>query len=205
MHYKSGAERNLREIGQQPGVAHLLEGSVQRATNRVRLNAQLIDARTDTHVWGQTYDRDLADVFASQSEIAKAIAEQLQARISPRENEAISNAPTTDLIASKLYTQARDRQSAGNDPKRPDYAAAWGVLGVIDAGLGRKDEAVREVKHACELLPVSRDTFIGPALVTNLAVIYAWTGEKDSALAQLSISSQIPSGVTYGELKLDPQ
>ncbi len=89
--------------------------------------------------------------------------------------------------------------------EQPDYAAAWGVLGLIDAGLARKDDAVREGRHSCELLPVSRDTFIGPALVTNLAVIYAWTGEKDLALEQLSISAQIPSGVTYGDLKLNPQ
>src|SRR5438309_6723193 len=79
MHYKSGIARNLREIGQQLGVAHVVEGSVQRAGNRVRVNAQLVDARTDRHLWGQTYDRDLADVFAIQSEIAKTIADQLQA------------------------------------------------------------------------------------------------------------------------------
>src|SRR5207247_6634527 len=78
MQYKSGAPRNLREIGQQLGVVHLLEGSVQRAANKVRVNAQLLDARTDAHLWAQTYDRDLADVFAIQSEIAKAIADQLQ-------------------------------------------------------------------------------------------------------------------------------
>ena len=72
MQYKSGAPRNLREIGQQLGVAHVVEGSVQRAANKVRVNAQLIDARTDAHLWAQTYDRDLADVFAIQSEIAKA-------------------------------------------------------------------------------------------------------------------------------------
>ena len=71
MQYKSGAPRNLREIGQQLGVAHVVEGSVQRAANKVRVNAQLIDARTDAHLWAQTYDRDLADVFAIQSEIAK--------------------------------------------------------------------------------------------------------------------------------------
>ena len=71
MQYKSGAPRNLREIGQQLGVAHVVEGSVQRAANKVRVNAQLIDARNDAHLWAQTYDRDLADVFAIQSEIAK--------------------------------------------------------------------------------------------------------------------------------------
>src|SRR5205814_9920520 len=86
--YKSGAPRNLREIGQQLAVAHLLEGSVQRAANRVRVNAQLIDARNDTHLWAQTYDRDLADVFAIQSEIAKAIADQLRAKLLPSEKAA---------------------------------------------------------------------------------------------------------------------
>src|SRR6202007_461737 len=95
-HYKTAPE-NLREIGQELGVAHLLEGSVQRAANRVRVNAQLIDARTDAHLWAQTYDRDLADVFAIQGEIAKAIADQLQAKLSPNEEKAIEQPPTTDL------------------------------------------------------------------------------------------------------------
>jgi TolB-like protein/Tfp pilus assembly protein PilF len=105
-HYKSAPE-NLREIGQELGVAHLLEGSVQRAANRVRVNAQLIDARTDAHLWAQTYDRDLADVFAIQSEIAKAIAEQLQAKLSPDEKKAIEQPPTTDLAAFDLYSRAK--------------------------------------------------------------------------------------------------
>src|SRR6266567_1442485 len=81
MQYKSGVARNLRKIGEELGVAHVLEGSVQRAANKIRVNAQLIDARTDAHLWAQTYDRDLADVFAIQSEIAKAIADQLQAKL----------------------------------------------------------------------------------------------------------------------------
>src|SRR6516165_4888051 len=107
MHYKSGVARNLREIGEQLGVAHLLEGSVQRAANKIRVNAQLIDARTDAHLWAQTYDRDLADVFAIQSEIAKAIAEQLQAKLSPNEKAAIEKPPTADLAAFDLYTRAK--------------------------------------------------------------------------------------------------
>src|SRR2546425_585258 len=107
MQYKSGVARNLREIGQQLGVAHLLEGSVQRAANKVRVNAQLIDARTDAHLWAQTYDRDLADVFAIQSEIAKAIADQLQAKLSPNEKKAIEQPPTTDLAAFDLYSRAK--------------------------------------------------------------------------------------------------
>src|SRR5205814_150280 len=108
MHYKTGVERNLRKIGQELGVAHLLEGSVQRSGNRVRVNAQLIDARNDAHIWAQTYDRDLADVFAIQSDIAKAIAEQLQAKLSPNEQSAIARAPTRDLGAFDLYTRARN-------------------------------------------------------------------------------------------------
>jgi TolB-like protein/Tfp pilus assembly protein PilF len=107
MQYESGIARNLREIGQQLGVAHLLEGSVQRAANRVRVNAKLIDARTDAHLWAQTYDRDLADVFAIQSEIAEAIAHQLQARLSPNEKAAIERSPTADLAAFDLYTRAK--------------------------------------------------------------------------------------------------
>jgi TolB-like protein/Flp pilus assembly protein TadD len=108
MQYKTRGKRNLREIGQQLGVAHVLEGSVQRAGNRVRVNAQLINARTDAHLWAQTYDRDLADVFAIQSEIAKAIAGQLEAKLSPREENAIERPPTSDIPAFELYAQAKN-------------------------------------------------------------------------------------------------
>jgi TolB-like protein/class 3 adenylate cyclase/Tfp pilus assembly protein PilF len=104
--YRSGLARNLREIGQQLGVAHVVEGSVQRAGNRVRVNAQLIDARTDRHLWGQTYDRDLSDIFAIQSEIAQAIADQLRAKISAGEKAAIAEHPTKDLVAYDFYVRA---------------------------------------------------------------------------------------------------
>jgi TolB-like protein/class 3 adenylate cyclase len=108
MQYKTGVARNLREIAQQLGVAHLVEGSVQKVSNRVRVNAQLIDARNDAHLWAQTYDRDLADVFAIQSEIAKAIADQLQAKLSPAEKNAIEQRPTTDVAAFELYSRAKN-------------------------------------------------------------------------------------------------
>ena len=107
LQYKSGVARNVREIAQQLGVANVVEGSVQRSGNRVRVNAQLVDARTDAHLWAQTYDRDLADVFAIQSEIAKAIADQLQAKLSPNEKKAIEQPPTTDLAAFDLYSRAK--------------------------------------------------------------------------------------------------
>src|SRR6476659_4849239 len=107
MQYKSDAPRNLREIAHQLGVAHLLEGSVQRAGNKVRVNAQLIDARTDAHEWAENYDRPVDDVFAIQSEIAKKIADQLQAKLSPTEKSAIEEAPTRDVAAFDLYTRAK--------------------------------------------------------------------------------------------------
>jgi TolB-like protein/Tfp pilus assembly protein PilF len=107
MQYKSGVARNLREIAQQLGVTHVLEGSVQRAGNKVRVNAQLINARTDAHEWADNYDRPVDDVFAIQSEIAKAIADQLQAKLSPNEKSAIEKAPTKDVAAFDLYSRAR--------------------------------------------------------------------------------------------------
>jgi TolB-like protein len=107
LQYKSGVARNLREIAQQLGVANVVEGSVQRSGNRVRVNSQLIDARNDAHLWAQTYDRDLADVFAIQSEIAKAIADQLQAKLSPAEKNAIEQRPTSDLIVFDQYSRAK--------------------------------------------------------------------------------------------------
>jgi len=116
MQYKNVVKRNLREIAQQLGVAHVLEGSVQRAGNRVRVSAQLINARTDTHLWAERYDRDLADVFAIQSEIAKTIADQLQAKISPSEKAAIEKAPTTNLVAYDRYLRAQELFADTSDP-----------------------------------------------------------------------------------------
>jgi len=112
MQYKSGVSRNLREIGEQLGVAHVLEGSVQRAGGRVRVSAQLIDARTDAHLWAEHYDRPLDDVFAIQSEVAQAIADQLNAKLSPEEKAAIKQAPTADLVAYDLYVRAQAFRAA---------------------------------------------------------------------------------------------
>ena len=106
MQYKTGGKRNLRQIANELGVAHVIEGSVQRAANRVRVSAQLIDAKSDTHLWVNTYDRPLDDVFAIQSEIAKAIAAQLEAKLSPTEKAAIEQPPTTNLIAYDRYLRA---------------------------------------------------------------------------------------------------
>ncbi|PYL19958.1 MAG: hypothetical protein DMF41_07940 [Verrucomicrobia bacterium] len=430
MQYKSGVARNLREIGQQLGVAHVVEGSVQRSTNRVRVNAQLVDARTDRQLWGQSYDRDLTDVFAIQSEIAKAIADQLQAKLSPREENAIERPPTGDITAFDLYTRAKNlllttsfsssakanflqaadllNQAVAHDPSffqaycqlaythdalyslgfdhtparlalagaaveaafrlrpdageahlaragnlyrgyldydgalaelevarqtlpndlrvfelkgyterrqghtktasasvefhwkadtlplretidsiratnpdavphiaddwlncalaerdagaaknalvalgetpltdyavhlnrlviegvlarmtkdegkarsaftaaraeqektvqaEPDYGPPLCVLGLIDAGLGRKEEALREGRRAVELLPVEKDAINGPLMIEYLAVIAAWVGDKNLACEQLATVVRPPSTVSYGKLKLLP-
>jgi TolB-like protein/Tfp pilus assembly protein PilF len=114
MQYKSDLERNLREIAKDLGVSHVVEGSVQRAGQRVRVSAQLIDARNDTHLWSEHYDRDVADVFAVQTEIAQQIADQLKANLSPAEKAAIVQRPTSDLVAYAYYTKAREIDIYGN-------------------------------------------------------------------------------------------
>ncbi|MGI9113892.1 MAG: adenylate/guanylate cyclase domain-containing protein [Chthoniobacterales bacterium] len=126
MQYKTSLARNLREIGRQLGVAHLLEGSVQRAAGKVRVNAQLIDARTDAHSWAENYDRPLDDVFAIQSEIAKTIADQLRAKLSPSEKAAIDKPDTTDLAAYDLYLRARSlfADSSNQVQARPNLMQA---------------------------------------------------------------------------------
>ena len=136
--YKSGNPRNLREIGQQLGVAHVLEGSVQRAANRVRVMAQLIDARTDTHLWAQTYDRDLADVFAIQSEIAQTIADQLKAKLSPTEKSAMNERPTSDMVAYDLYLQAKELLYSGHsNPIRRQEQDAFKAVQLLDQAVAR--------------------------------------------------------------------
>lgn len=105
--YKTGAERNLREIGRQLGVAYIMEGSVQRAHDRLRVNAKLIDARSDTQIWAETYDRTAADLFAIQTELAQSIVTQLKAKLSPEQKAEIEERPTQDLVAFELYIQAK--------------------------------------------------------------------------------------------------
>jgi TolB-like protein/class 3 adenylate cyclase/Tfp pilus assembly protein PilF len=107
MQYKVGVERNLRKIAKALGVSHVLEGSVQRADGRVRVSAQLIDARTDSYLWAERYDRDVADVFAIESELAGKIIAQLKSKLSPEEKAAIEERPTKDLAAYDFYAHAK--------------------------------------------------------------------------------------------------
>ena len=102
------AERNTRQIGEALGVSHVLEGSVRKTGAWLHLNAQLIDARTDSHIWAKQYDGDFKDLFAIQSEIAKRVAEQLHVKVSPAEKLAIERPPTADLTAFDLYSRAKN-------------------------------------------------------------------------------------------------
>src|SRR5205814_778633 len=106
-------QRNLRQIGNDLRVSHVLEGSVRRAGTHLRLNAQLIDTRSDTHVWAEQYDRDLDELFSIQSEIAQKVAERLNAKVTSTERLAIEEKPTSDLVAFELYSRANDIIGAG--------------------------------------------------------------------------------------------
>jgi serine/threonine protein kinase len=108
MAYRPQSNRDVRSIGTALGVAHLVEGTVQRDANRVRITTELIDARTDQTLWSESYQRDLTDIFAIQSEIAEAVASKLNARLSPEEQNTVGQRPTNNLEAYDLYLQARE-------------------------------------------------------------------------------------------------
>jgi TolB-like protein/Tfp pilus assembly protein PilF len=140
-HFKSTPD-NLPQIAKQLGVAHILEGSVQKASDQVRVNVQLINALTDAHLWADTYDRKLTDIFAVESEIAKTIAETLQAKITGSEKSSITKAPTANPEAYELYLKGRFfwNKRTGADlrkaieffnqaiAKDPNYALAYAGL-----------------------------------------------------------------------------
>jgi len=207
MQYKDVTNRNLREIGQQLGVANVVEGSVQRAGNRVRVNAQLIDARTDKHLWAQTYDGDLTDVFAIQSQIARTIADQLQATISAGEKAALDQPPTTDVVANGLYQKALAlelelpqrqslleairllEQAVGRDPK---FALAYCALSrdhltLYFAGHDhtptRRDLAKVALENASRLQPDAGEVHLAAALY-----YYYGFREYDRARAELELA-----------------
>jgi TolB-like protein len=133
--YKTGAERNIREIGRQLGVGYIVEGSVQRARDRLRINAELIDARTDAHIWAETYDRTAADLFAIQSELAQSIVTQLKAKLSPQQKAEIEERPTQDLDAFELYLQAKTIIDS--------YINATDVRAALLQALKSLDEAIK--------------------------------------------------------------
>lgn len=167
MQYR-GTTKPIRQIGSELGVAYVLEGSVQRAGNKVRVTGQLIDARTDEHIWAKAYDRDLTDIFAIQSELSQEIAHALAAALSPQEKALIDRRPTENLAAYDAYLKAREmrqRNSAGTlesepflkeavrlDPK---FALAWAELASSIAqsyfnDVDHSDERFAEAKAAID-------------------------------------------------------
>jgi TolB-like protein/Flp pilus assembly protein TadD len=210
MQYRNTAARNLRTIAQQLGVTHVLEGTVQREGGKVRVNAELINAKTDAHEWAENYDRPLDDVFAIQSEIARAIATQLQAKLSPREEAAIEKLPTTNLTAYDLYLHAQGlyADTTGNIPARgklpqaarlldeavardPHFLLAWCLLIRVHGSLysegydhasARLDLANAAVQAALRLEPDAGETHLA------LAVYYYHVSDYALARSELAIA-----------------
>jgi TolB-like protein/Flp pilus assembly protein TadD len=128
MQYRADAKRDMRQIGYALGVAHVLEGTVRREGNRVRVSAQLVDARSDNAVWADSYDRDLTDIFTIQSEVAQTIAGKLSAALSPEEKQRIEAKPTKNLEAYDMYLKAKEKIVAAEikehgDPQKPAVEA----------------------------------------------------------------------------------
>jgi len=221
MQYKSGAARDLRQIGHQLGVARVVEGTVQRAGNRVRVNAQLIDVATNRGLWGQSYDRDLADVFAIQSEIATSIAQHLQASLSQREKTAIQQAPTNDITAFELYARAKDRLAGSNAKanlleaaellnqavaRDPSFFKAYCLLASTHDRLyflGRDHTPARlalaeaAIQEAFRLYPDA-----GEAHLARAQNLYRGYLDYDGALAELDVAAKtLPNDASVFELK----
>ena len=184
-HYQS-KPRNLAEIAKQLGVANILEGSVQKAADQVRVNVQLINAQTDSHLWADTYDRKLTDIFGVESEIAKGIAESLQAKLTGREEQALAVKPTNNPEAYDAYLRGlafEARSAFSIDPYGkaigfyeravqldPNFALAWARLSRADALLyfreagdttaARRDAAKSALENAQKLQPNSPETLL---------------------------------------------
>jgi len=219
--YESRAARDLNKIGHQLGVARVVEGSVQRAGNRVRVNAQLIDVSTNRTLWGQTYDRDVADVFAIQSEIATSIARQLQASLSAREKTAIEQAPTNDVTAFELYARAKDVLASRNGKaslleaadllnqaivRDPSFFNAYCLLASThdriyffgdDHTPARLALAEAAIQQAFRLRPDA-----GEAHLARAQNLYRGYLDYDAALAELDVAAKtLPNDAAVFELK----
>jgi TolB-like protein/class 3 adenylate cyclase/Tfp pilus assembly protein PilF len=180
--YKSAPD-NLSEIAKQLGVAHILEGSVQKSGDAVRVNVQLIKAGNDSHLWAETYDRKLTDIFGVESEIAKGIAESLQAKLTGREEQALAVKPTNDPEAYDAYLRGLAFEAHGgysNDALRkaisfyeravqldPNFALGWARLSrthawiyfhADDASAARRDAAKKALENAQKLQPDAPET-----------------------------------------------
>jgi serine/threonine protein kinase/Tfp pilus assembly protein PilF len=203
-------KRNMRQIGDALRVSHVLEGSTRRNGSRIRLNAQLIDTRTDTHVWAEQYDRDLNDLFAIQSEIAQKVADRLHAKISAAEKLAIEGRPTADLAAFDLYSRANDLLLARSH-RVENYPQAIDLLNQAVARdpsflqaycqLAFAHDALyfNEVDHTPARLVMAKDAVdsafrlkpdAGEAHLARAVHLYRGYRDYDGALAELEIARQ---------------
>ena len=190
--------RNLREIAKQLGVANILEGSVQKAADQVRVNVQLVNALTDTHLLADTYERKLTDIFGVESEIAKRIASSLQAKLTGREEQALALKPTNNPEAYDTYLrglafEVRSLYSSGTGPSLeaagfygravqldPNFALAWAQLSRADAHIyfdrvdvsssARGDAAKRALENAQKLAPDSPQTLLALGYYQNMVL-----------------------------------
>jgi TolB-like protein/Flp pilus assembly protein TadD len=204
-------KRNLRQIGNDLRVSHVLEGSVRRAGTHLRVNAQLIETRTDTHVWAEQYDRDLNDLFAIQSEIAQKVAQRLNAKVTSAEKLAIEGKPTTDLIAFELYSRAislkKTPRATGADSARqainllnqavardPSFFEAYCELAVhhdqlyffgFDHTPARLAAAEAAIQEAFRIRPNA-----GEAHLARSYHLYDGYLDYDGALAELEVARQ---------------
>ena len=167
MSYRGEGTRNAREIGKALGVATLLEGSVRRVGNRVRVNVQLIDANNDEHIWAEDYDRDLTDVFAIQTDLAQKIASALQAKLSPNEKARLDHRPTQNPDAYLLFVQAHDyanRAEMFHDTSLkaeplfeqaikldPNFAAAFAGLSMVESWVYHNSDPVPSRREKARL------------------------------------------------------
>jgi TolB-like protein/class 3 adenylate cyclase/Tfp pilus assembly protein PilF len=223
-HYKSAPE-NLPEIARQLGVAHILEGSVQKSGDVVRVNVQLIKAANDSHLWADTFDRKLTDIFSVESEVAKAIADQLQAKLTGREEQVIAAIPTDNTEAYDAYlrglaytlkaysrptnflaAQKHLKEAVRLDPK---FALAWALLSYVDArgyittALQPTDALREEARHAAKTA-LTLQPNLGEAILAMGHYHYACLMDYDTAVLYfeqarqfLPNSSQIPESLAY--------
>jgi adenylate cyclase len=175
-----GQNPNVEEIAKKLSVSHVLEGSVRKAGNRIRINAELIDGATGKHLWADRFDRDLDDIFAIQDEISKAIVEALKVKLLPAEKKAIENRGTSNVEAYDLYLMARQQWVSGNfgNPRRDEtierlckqatqldseYAQAWGLMALAQAELrfsfGKDENALPATERAIELNPALPEAY----------------------------------------------
>jgi len=226
-HYKSAPD-NLPEIAKQLGVAHILEGSVQRSGDAVRVNVQLIKAATDSHLWADTLDRKLTDIFSVESEVAKAIAEQLRAHLTDREEQVIAAKPTDNPEAYDAYLRgvAYTLKAGANDPVNalgaqkylkeavrldPKFALAWALLSYVDA-LGYLTQnlqptvALREEARQAAQTALTLQPNLGEAILAKGYYHYSCLKDYDMAMRYfeqarplLPNSSRIPEYMAYLE------